>query len=271
VFESAFRLFYRLGKRRREITLRNLSLAFPKSSRTELEVLAKKSYLSLSKTSAEIALILAGRIQEPGELIENMKEALTKLEDIFSRKSPGQGVVFLTAHFGNWELGANAMASAGFTAVAIGRRGNNPLIEERMTKRLRERYGNRAVEKEKAVIQMAKALKRGESVGVLIDQKSGRQNSVKVDFFGHKAETTLSVARLKQKFDPLIVPVFCARMPNGRYRLLIREPLEQRCHQEERETACLERMTAEYNSVIEDVIRKYPEQWFWMHNRWRLV
>jgi KDO2-lipid IV(A) lauroyltransferase len=107
-------------------------------------------------------------------------------------------------------------------------------------------------------------------VGLLIDQKSGGSHSAKVDFFGKPAETTLSVASLKLKLDPLIVPIFVVRESDGLYELVIHDPVEYIADEIEDHQKKLEAMTLKYNKVIEDIIRKYPSQWFWMHNRWRL-
>jgi KDO2-lipid IV(A) lauroyltransferase len=153
--------------------------------------------------------------------------------------------------------------------LAIGRKGNNQLIDRNITVPFRNKYGNKATSKGNAMIAMAKRLKSGEAVGLLIDQKSGDQNSAKVDFFGMPAETTLSVAMLKLKFDPTVVPIFIAREADGRYRMIIDEPVDYTAEEIESREKKMEAMTAKYTQAIERVVREYPSQWFWMHNRWR--
>ena len=270
LFRRVFLVFFYLGKRRREITVRNLSLAFPEKNSDEISSLAKESYISLSRTTAEIVMMLSGKLEKPDSMIANADEVVEKLKRITAARKDGQGIIFLTAHFGNWELGANFMAFRGFPLLVVGRKGNNRLIEEKFTKKLREGYGNQSIGKAKAMIQMAKALKKGLSVGILIDQKAGKRNSVMVDFFGMKAETTLAVANLKRKFDPLVIPVFCAREGDGKYRIIVMEAVETVCGETE-EQKCLELMTRQYNAAIEKIIMQHPSQWFWMHNRWRIV
>ncbi len=127
-----------------------------------------------------------------------------------------------------------------------------------------------ATSKDNAMLAMAKRLKKGNVVGLLIDQKSGLSNGSKVDFFGMPAETTLSVAMLKLKFNPIIVPIFIARQSDGLYEMIINDPIDYVAEEIDDKEKKLEAMTLKYNQAIEEIIRQYPSQWFWMHNRWRL-
>ena len=117
---------------------------------------------------------------------------------------------------------------------------------------------------------MAKTLKKGGTVGMLIDQKTAYQNSVTVNFFNRPATTTNSVAMLKLKFNPTVVPRFIARQSDGKYEMIINEPVDYIADEIEDKEQKIEAMTLRYNHVMESIIRKYPAQWFWMHNRWRL-
>jgi len=265
-FRTLALLFYNIDGKRREITLSNLSHAFPEKSDDEIDRLAKDVYIALSKTVAEILLLFTDRFDIDSAIV-NKDEAVEKLHAIASH-SP-KGVIVVTAHFSNWELAAHFLAKHGLPMLAVGREGNNKLIDRHITVPFREKYGNRATTKKKAMLAMAKTLRNGESVGLLIDQKSGDVNSAKVDFFGSPAETTLSVAMLKQKFDPMVVPIFIAREADGRYRMIVEDPVDYKADEVEGQEAKLAAMTQKYSDAIEAVIRQYPEQWFWMHNRWR--
>ncbi len=262
---SAF--FYYVDTKRRRLTLSNLTLAFPQKSPQEIKALSKKVYSELSITIAEILLMFCGRF-DIDEAIINHEEASKKLL-LLAHNSPN-GIIVVTAHFSNWELAAHFLAKNGLPMLAIGREGNNKLIDNNITVPFRNKYGNRATSKDNAMLAMARTLKKGEAVGLLIDQKAGQLNSVKVDFFGTPAETTTSVAMLKLKFDPLVVPIFIARRSDGKYEMMINDPIEYVAEEIEYTEKKLEAMTLKYNQSIEAVIRKYPEQWFWMHNRWRL-
>ena len=259
-------LVYRLDTKRRMLTIRNLAMAFPEKTEQEIEALSQEVYVELSKTISEILLMFVGRFDIDKAVI-NKDEAAKRLAGI-AQQSPN-GVIVVTAHFSNWELAAHFLAKHGLPMLAIGRKGNNQLIDRNITVPFRNKYGNKAISKGNAMIAMAKRLKNGEAVGLLIDQKSGDQNSAKVDFFGMPAETTLSVAMLKLKFDPTVVPIFIARERDGRYRMIIDEPVDYTAKEIESKEKKMEAMTAKYTQAIERVVREYPSQWFWMHNRWR--
>jgi len=260
-------LVYRLDKNRRTLTIKNLTMAFPEKTSEEIEVLSKEVYRQLSMTISEILFMFIGKF-DIEKVIKNHREAKEKLENI-AQNSP-YGVIVMTAHFSNWELAAHFLAKNGLPMLAIGRKGDNALIETNITTPFREKYGNQAVVKSKAMMLMIKRLKSAGNVGLLIDQKAGQSNSVKVDFFGKAAETTLSVASLKLKFDALVVPIFIARDSEGLYEMIINDPIEYIAEEIEDKEKKLELMTAKYNKAIEDVVRQYPSQWFWMHNRWRI-
>ncbi|HEY9190993.1 MAG TPA: lysophospholipid acyltransferase family protein [Sulfurovum sp.] len=267
VIRSLTLLVYHLDKKRRHLTITNLTMTFPGKSSEEIKALSKAVYTELSKTISEILLMFTGRfdIDHAIKNRDEVKETLQKL----AQNSP-HGIVFMTAHFSNWELMAHFIAKHGLPMAVIGRKGNNRLIETNITTPFREKYGNSAVSKDKAMLSMMKRLKAQGNVGLLIDQKSGGSHSAKLDFFGKPAETTLSVASLKLKLDPLIVPVFVVRNSDGLYELVIHEPVEYKAEEIEDQQKKLEAMTLRYNQAIEDVVRKYPAQWFWMHNRWRV-
>ena len=258
--------YYLIG-RRRKITIQNLSMAFPLKSKEEIKLLSKQVYVELSKTISEILLMYVDRF-DIDAAIKNAEEAKQKLE-VIAKNSP-RGVIVVTAHFSNWELAAHFLAKHGLPMLAIGRRGNNKLIDTNLTLPFRERYGNEAVHKKQAMMGMIRRLKKAGNVGLLIDQKSGSMHSAKVDFFGKPAETTLSIASLKLKFDALVVPMFVVRSADGCYEIIIHESVVYMAEELEEQEKKLEAMTLKYTKVIEETIEKYPAQWFWMHNRWRL-
>lgn len=260
-------LVYNLDKKRRNLTITNLTLAFPEKTSEEIILLSKKVYTELSRTISEILFMFTGKF-DIENAIKNRDEAKEKLQNL-AQNSP-HGIIFMTAHFSNWELMAHFIAKNGLPMIVIGRKGNNKLIESNITTPFREKYGNSAASKDKAMLSMMKKLKAGGTVGLLIDQKSGSKHSAKLDFFGQPAETTLSVASLKLALNPTVVPVFVVRDIDGLYELIIDEPIDYIADEIEDKEKKLEAMTLKYNQALEAVIREYPAQWFWMHNRWRI-
>lgn len=254
-------VFFRLEKRRSTLTIKNLTLAFPDKSKEEIYNLAKKSYESLSMTLAEIIMLLNDKINLEDKIL-NQEVTLEKLKALTKEKK--NGVVFVTAHFSNWELLAQFLPKNGYPMMGIGRKGNNQLIEDNFTTPFREKYGNTNIHKKNAILKIVKVLKKNGCIGLLIDQKAGSDEGIKASFFGEPADTTTSVATLKLKFNPIIIPMFIARESDGNYSLIIKDTKEE-------ENSTIESLTQEYNDILEEVIKAYPEQWFWMHNRWRLA
>jgi KDO2-lipid IV(A) lauroyltransferase len=251
--------FYYASKRRREITQENLQYAFPSINHDAVTKLSKEVFIELSKTLAEIFLMLSNRIDFDAMII-NKQEVLDTLKAL--DKAHPNGWIFMTAHFSNWELMAQFLAKEGYPMLVIGREGDNKMIEHHITTPFRQKYGNKTAYKKGSAIAIFKTLKKGENVGILVDQKVYHTEAVKVKFFGRDAYTTPLIAMMKQKIKELaVIPVFLPRMEDGRYELYIGDPLE--------ENSSVEAMTQSYNDAMQEVITEYPSQWFWMHNRWK--
>lgn len=260
-------LVYYLDQRRRNLTIENLTMAFPEKTSEEIVQLSKEVYIELSKTISEILFMFVGKF-DIDNVITNKEEIKEKINDLVEN-SPN-GIVLTTAHFSNWELLAHFLARHGLPMLVIGREGNNKLIEKNITIPFRNKYGNQATSKDKAMLAMAKALKKGNTVGLLIDQKTAYQNSVTINFFGRPATATNSVAMLKLKFDPIVIPIFIARQSDGMYKVIMNKPVDYTANEIQDKEKKIEAMTLKYTQAIEDIIREYPAQWFWMHNRWRI-
>ena len=252
-------LFYTISKRRREITINNLQKAFSEKSKEEIHTLSKEVFIELSKTISEILFMLADKFDIDAAVI-NKEEALNALKKL-DEDGP-KGRVVITAHFSNWELAAHFLAKHGYPMLAVGREGDNTLIDQKLTIPFREKYGNRSVYKKRAAISIMKTLKRGEIVGVLIDQKVDSKEGAKVKFFDRDVYTTSIVATMKEKLNIMILPIFLPRVGNGKYKMIIGDPIKR--------SGDVVEMTQSYNDVMEKVIREYPAQWFWMHNRWKV-
>lgn len=252
-------LFYFLSKRRRNITINNLQKSFPEKSKEEIHTLSKEVFIELSKTISEILFMLAGKFDIDAAVINKDEAllALKKLDEVYSG-----GRIVITAHFSNWELAAHFLAKHGYPMLAVGREGDNKIIDQKLTIPFREKYGNRSVHKKRAAISIMKTLKRAEIVGVLIDQKVNSKEGVKVKFFDRDVYTTSIVATMQEKLDIMILPIFLPRVGDGQYKMIIGDPIKN--------SGDISAMTQSYNDVMEKIIRKYPSQWFWMHNRWKV-
>jgi Kdo2-lipid IVA lauroyltransferase/acyltransferase len=260
-------LFFKLDKRRRTLTLKNLHYAYPEKSNDEIFIIAQKAYESVAITLAETLLMVNDKLDIDG-MIANKEEIETKFQHYFADKNRGK--VLITGHFSNWELLAQFLAKSGYPIKNIARAGNNHLIDERIIQSFRGKYGNKNIPKKNAIVSLVKTLKQGLQTSILFDQKPAPQDSVEALFFGHPVRTVDVIARLKLKYNPLIVPVFIARRADGKYNVIMKDPIDYIAEEESEPLQKIMKMTQTYNDTIETIIRTYPEQWFWMHDRWRL-
>ncbi|MDX2153089.1 MAG: lysophospholipid acyltransferase family protein [Bryobacteraceae bacterium] len=175
-------------------------------------------------------------------------------------KRRGRGVLIATAHLGNWEFSAFAHALMTEPMWVMVRPLDNPLIDA-MVARYRSMSGNRVVEKKEFLRGVLKALKRNEAVGILIDQNAA-EDAVFVDFFGRKAAAAAGFARLAHHTGATVLPGYALwNGEEGRYVLRFDAPVEM--------TGDVQADTQRLHSHLEEVIRRHPDQWLWIHRRWK--
>lgn len=255
------RLGFYLDKKHRDIAIRNLTTAFGDTkTANELYVLAKKAFENLGMNSMEFCRLpyltekdLAGYIECEG--FDSFKEARDK----------GQGVIFLTGHFGNWELMAIFYALRGYPVDIVVRDLDNPVVDE-FIRWVRTRAGNRAISKGRSMRELMRVLSKGGIVGVLLDQNVTWSEGVFVNFFNQPACTNKGTALLALASNAAVVPTFIVRDGN-RHKIIIGEEIAL-INTGDRAKDQL-RNTALFTEVIEDFVRRYPEQWFWLHQRWK--
>jgi KDO2-lipid IV(A) lauroyltransferase len=261
-FEALGRLFYLLDDRHRRIARRNLALAFPEKGAPEREKIVQMAFRHLGRVAAEFPFI--PRLGEEGirrhvffEGMENFRRAQEK----------GRGVIFLTAHFGNWEWMAAAFPLfSQHPCHVVFRPLDSPFLD-RMVERLRTSTGNGTIPKQKAMGHILRLLKEGKTVGILLDQNMAWQEGVFVDFFGELACTNTGMALLALKTGAAVLPVFNIREEDGRYRAVI-EPEVPLIRTGDKKSDVLEN-TQRFTRIIEGYIRNYPNHWLWVHQRWK--
>jgi KDO2-lipid IV(A) lauroyltransferase len=177
----------------------------------------------------------------------------------------GKGVLALTAHIGNFELMPMATAATGYKLSVIVKRIRNEAINELVTK-LRTHEGLTFLATSQAYRDCLKALRRNEVVGMIIDQNMTRGAGIFVDFFGKPACTSPGLAYMAAQSKAPVVPVFIYRKPEGGFRLKVHPMIEP---PEDRTPEAIQAATQVYTNRIADAIRVAPEQWIWMHRRWK--
>jgi len=175
-------------------------------------------------------------------------------------KKKGKGVLFATAHLGNWELSAYAHALMAEPMNVVVRPLDNPILDE-FVERRRAGSGNRILAKKDYLRQAIEALRRNEAVGVLIDQDAGPEG-VFVDFFGRKASATPLFAKLAYRTGAAVIPGFALWIAAQRRYVLRFLPIVEMSGDAARDTQKL-------HAILEGVIRNYPDQWMWLHRRWK--
>jgi len=257
-------IFHRFDHRHRRIGIRNLEIAFPEKSDAERSRILRASYINLGRTGAEYVRLggffyrrLARRITYNGLDIWNN----------LTPKYPGKGALILTAHFGGFELLPAGHALHGFQ-ISLVHHTQRFLAGDSLVTFIRERAGVRIIRKHAAAREMLRSLKRGEIIGIPLDQNAKRSEAVWVPFFGELAATPSGFDRLAMMAGAPVVPAFIVRQPDGRSHVIeIFEEIPQQRIGDRDADALVN--TARYQKAIEEMVRKYPEQWLWTHRRYR--
>jgi Kdo2-lipid IVA lauroyltransferase/acyltransferase len=254
-------LSYWLWPRLRRVGMFNLRLAFPDWPERRRRQVLFRLFQNLGRMLADFAHFR--------HLNRNNIERLVTYEGFehFARaQSLGKGVLFLTAHFGNWELSSFAHGLYGHPLNFVVRELDNPLMDK-LVNHVRSASGGRAIEKRDFAFQTLRALKHGEAVGILMDQNMLPVEGIFVDFFGRPACTTSSPARVVQKTGvPMVLGLVIWNPAIRKYTLKF-EPVDwiPRADSEQEIAA----NTQNFTRLIEEYVRRYPDHWLWVHRRWK--
>jgi KDO2-lipid IV(A) lauroyltransferase len=255
------RMAYTFAAETRKLTIKHLSLAFPEKGKQEIRGLAKQTFRMLGKNAGEI--LRASRIKS----LEQLNRFLVThgYENFEVANKKGKGVIFLTCHVGAFDLQVTNMAMRGLNPNIIG----TPLKDPRLNDLLwnyRNAHGAIAIERGRETFRMIKILKSGGSVALLIDQDT-KVKTVFVNFFGMPAATPAGATILALKTGAAIVPTYVHLADDGLQHMHILPEIPMRITDNEDDDVVYN--TQILTNFIEDVVRKYPDQWVWMHERWK--
>jgi len=256
------KLVYLLHPRLRKVGMRNLALAFPEKSKSERARILRGEFTSLGRQLAEVCKFPKYTLKNVGKVI--VYDGFENYERAFAG---GKGVLFLTAHFGGWELSAFSHSMHGHWMHVVMRPMDNVYLDA-IIRRYRTMHGNTTVDKDDFVRGLLAAMKKGEVVGILMDTNMTPPQGIFVDYFGVPACTASGLARIALRTHAAVVPTFTIWDPALRkYRLRFDPAVNLiRTHDNEGDIVA---NTQLFTKIIEDYVRQYPDQWLWVHRRWK--
>ncbi len=256
------RVGYRFAGQTRRLVIRHLSVAFgDQLKKSEIRALGKKVFEMLGKNTGE--MLRATKVETLADLESFL--STTGMENYTKAIAKGKGVIFLTCHLGAFDLQVSNMALRGLNPNIIG----TPLKDERLNELLwnyRNKYGAIAIARGKETFKLIKVLKSGGSVALLIDQDT-RVKSRFVNFFGKPASTPVGATILAMKTGAAVVPTYVHLGDDWKQHMYILPEIPMRLTGDEESDMIFN--TQVLTNFIEATIRMHPEQWVWMHERWK--
>ena len=255
-------LIYIFDKKHRKIAEVNLDLAYGDAlSKEEKEKITRSVYQNM-------LFSLVDFVKNQGISREALLQKVAfKNEAVLEKaRAEGKKVILVTGHYGNWELVALAIAAKFGKMTIIGRSLDAPRMNK-ILKQNREQFDIELVDKQGAMKAMIQALKADRMLGLLVDQNTAGSEGLLIDFFGKPARHTPSAAILARRFDALIIPVFITTEDHRHFTLTFYDPIETA--RSDDKDADIYDSVQKQATITEKVIRQKPQEWFWLHQRWK--
>ncbi len=253
---------YMIVPKLRRVGMRNLAIAFPERTAVQRRRILRGAYIGLGRQLAEFCRF-------PSYTRENVHKIAVYdgFENFEAARRRKRGVLLLTGHFGGWEVGSFAHSVYGNPIKIVVRDLDNPYLND-LVKQYRTLYGNRTLDKQEFARGLLAAMRAAETVGILMDTNMTPPQGVFVDYFGKPACTASGVARVALKTGAAVVPAFTFWDSDTR-RYRIRFDPEITLSRTGNDEADAVSNTAAFTKVFEYYARHYPDQWLWMHRRWK--
>ena len=242
---------------RRDLAFTEIKNSFPNYSDKKINNIIKEMYKNLGKMAAEMYFIEVEKLfpEIEAENFEYLQEAYNH----------DKGVVFASGHFGNWENSGQYIASKGIKISAIIKKQRNPLFDK-YTRELRTKLGVNLIYSRGVLKSIVSALRDKQMIALMIDQDA-KKNGLLLPFLGREASTFTGPARFAIKLNSPIVFGITLRNPDDSLKIIFDKPIYPQDFAEHENA--IEEITKMLNSRLEYYVRKYPSQWFWVHNRWK--
>jgi len=251
---------YVADRNHRRIAMENVAAAFPARTPRAHKRIIRGAFRHFGRLLFEL---LKFSTLSPDAMLKRVE--FEGEERVRAAYAQGKGVLFVTGHFGYWELQAMVHALRLPPMAVIARALDNPALNE-LLERMRTRTGNSVIYRRGTIRRAMRQLQSGEGVGVLIDQHILGHDAIYVDFFNRPAATTSAVAALALRTGASVVPLFALPLGGGRFRMIYEHPVEPPAATSEHP---LREFTQRCTDVLEMYVRRNPELWLWMHRRWR--
>jgi Kdo2-lipid IVA lauroyltransferase/acyltransferase len=258
------RLAYLLPGNLRRTGQRNLEIAFPDLPARKRKQLLRGSFASLGRLLGEFSQLPRATPEKLRQLIEYDEVGLAHLRAAEQNK---RGVIFLTGHIGCWELHSFGWSVLEYPLSFLVRPLDNPRIEA-MIEAIRTKFGNRAIDKQSAARQSLRVLREGGTLGILSDLNTQTREGVFVPFFGKLACTTAGIATLALKTDAVVIPTCAVWNPKRKRYFFHGDPPVELVRTGDHEKD-IKLNTANFAAAVERMVRLYPDQWLWIHKRWK--
>jgi KDO2-lipid IV(A) lauroyltransferase len=257
-------LWFRIDRSHRNTACNNIKQALGREiSSQAIYELAQANFIQLSRVALELPSLLKFNKNNAGDYV-----VISGHEHLKKAQADGNGTILLTGHLGHWELMALAAAVVLDTPIDVVARPLDYPPLDALLEEIRTQSGNRVISKQNAGELIGKALKENRIVGILLDQNANYMEGVYVPFFGVTACTNKGFAMFALRYNATVLPVFNIRRKNGRYHIMIGQPVPLKRTDNLQKDIVL--YTKKFNEVIESYIRKAPDNWLWVHRRWLL-
>ena len=249
---------------RTRLARENMARSFPDVPPERIEEWVRGAWGSTTRMVGEMVFLDDPAIAPSGDPVPGGIE-VAGIEHIHAIRDCGRPTVMVTAHTGNWEVLPLVAARFGLEVTALFRPPNNRFVAERLLAARRTASGAMVPSRAGAARALVEALERGGTVGLLADQWFA--NGVPVTFLGRKTRANPLAARLARRFDCAVVPARTVRLPGGRLRVEVEAPLD--CPRDAQGRIDVARTTQRITDRIEAWVREHPDQWLWLHRRWK--
>jgi len=246
--------------KRYRLAAENLRRAFPGWSQRKVRAVCWANFQHIGLCSVEMLRLDMFRHDDLEQYFE-----LDGWENLQKALALGRGAILLTGHFGFWEAGCFAVPEKQIRFDVVAKPLKNPLVDTYFNN-IREAFGTGVINSRHGARKILKALQAGSSVAILLDQHISPPGSEPTDFFGRSAYTTTAISNLAMKYQVPVVPMFAYRLPDNRYRIWAEPMLFLKGKGEQ----AVAENTQYLTNIIEQIVRRDPSQWFWMHKRWQV-